>query len=269
MGLRGPPQFLAAKPRVICQCQHRPVADGLLTGNLQHCLPLLIARNPGQLGQPRYKPTLPPIAELVLNWGSTQTLPDDLVALNQPESVRVASDQVASLARLGELAPRTVLNSQDIPLLGGERIVAKQRHGARGSGKVVLPAAAPEHDHAQYDLYQQFISDRSEYRVSVLSGRVVSAYVKHRPEGSGPDNLRPDWRYERASVLPRAVVTAAREAAHWVGLDYAGVDVVEDRSSGRVYCLEANAAPGMSEDTVRSFYAHVQQALRGRAARAS
>ncbi len=206
---------------------------------------------------------------LVLNWGSTQALPDDLVALNQPDSVRVASDQVASLARLRELAPRTVLNPQDIPLLGGERIVAKQRHGARGSGKAVLPASGPARDHAHYDLYQQFIPDRSEYRVSVLSGRVVSAYVKTRPESSGPDDLSPDWRYERASVLPRSVVTAAREAARRVGLDYAGVDVVEDRSSGRVYCLEANAAPGMSEDTVRSFYAHVQQALRGRAARAS
>jgi RimK-like ATP-grasp domain len=206
---------------------------------------------------------------LILNWGSTQALPDDLVALNQPESIRVASDQVASLMRLGELAPRTVLNPQDIPLLGGERIVAKQRHGARGSGKAVLPAGASDRDHAHYDLYQQFISDRSEYRVSVLSGRVVSAYVKNRPEGSGPDDLSPDWRYERASVLPRSVVTAAREAAQRVGLDYAGVDVVEDRSSGRVYCLEANAAPGMSEDTVRSFYAHVQRALRGRATRVS
>ena len=206
---------------------------------------------------------------LVLNWGSTQVLPEDLVTLNQPESVRIASDQVASLVRLGELAPRTVLNPQDISLLGGERIVAKQRHGARGGGKAVLPATAPDRDHAHYDLYQQFIPDRSEYRVSVLSGRVVSAYVKHLPEGSAPDDLHPDWRYERASVLPRAVVTAAREAAQRVGLDYAGVDVVEDRSSARVYCLEANAAPGMSEETVRSFYAHVQQALRGRAAQAS
>jgi RimK-like ATP-grasp domain len=206
---------------------------------------------------------------LVLNWGSTQALPDDLVALNQPESVRVASDQVASLVRLAELAPRTVLNPQDIPLLGGERIVAKQRHGARGSGKAVLPASAPDRDQANYDLYQQFIADRSEYRVSVLSSRVVSAYVKHRPEGSGSEEIHPAWRYERASVLPRAVLTAAREAAQRVGLDYAGVDVVEDRSSGRVYCLEANAAPGMSEDTVRSLYAHLQQALRGRAARAS
>src|SRR5262249_52990072 len=136
-------------------------------------------------------------------------------------------------------------------------------------GKAVLSATASNRDHANYDLYQQFISDRSEYRISVLSDRVVSAYVKNQPEGSAPDDLRSDWRYERASVLPRAVVTAAREAAQRVGLDYAGVDVVEDRSSGRIYCLEANAAPGMSEDTVRSLYAHLQQALRGRTARAS
>ena len=133
----------------------------------------------------------------------------------------------------------------------------------------MLPASAADRDPANYDLYQQFISDRSEYRVSILSGRVVSAYVKNLLEDFARDDLRPDWRYERASVLSRAVVTAAREAAQRVGLDYAGVDVIQDRYTGRVYCLEANAAPGMSEDTVRSLYAHLQQALRGRAARAS
>ena len=128
---------------------------------------------------------------------------------------------------------------------------------------------APARELANYDLYQEYIPDRQEYRVSVLSGRVVSAYARNRPEGSAADDPHPGWRYERASVLPRSVVTAAREAARRVGLDYAGVDVVEDRSNGRVLCLEANAAPGMSEDTVRSLYAHVQQALRGRATRAS
>jgi hypothetical protein len=206
---------------------------------------------------------------LVLNWGAAQTLPDDLVALNHPNSVRIASDQVQGAIRLGDLAPRTVVNPRDVHLLGGERIVAKRRRGSRGSGVAVLPIDAPARELANYDLYQEYIPDRQEYRVSVLSGRVVSAYARHRPEGSAPDDPHPGWRYERASVLPRSVVTAAREAARRVGLDYAGIDVVEDRSNGRVLCLEANAAPGMSEDTVRSLYAHVQQALRGRATRAS
>jgi D-alanine-D-alanine ligase-like ATP-grasp enzyme len=47
------------------------------------------------------------------------------------------------------------------------------------------------------------------------------------------------------------------------------VDVIEDTRTGRVYCLEANAAPGMSEDTLRSLYGHIQNTLRGRLARAS
>ncbi len=53
------------------------------------------------------------------------------------------------------------------------------------------------------------------------------------------------------------------------GLDYAGVDVVVDSQTGRTYCLEANAAPGMSEQTLRSLYAHLQRTVRGRLARAS
>jgi glutathione synthase/RimK-type ligase-like ATP-grasp enzyme len=118
-------------------------------------------------------------------------------------------------------------------------------------------------------MFQEFIPDRREYRVSVLSGRVVSAYLKRPPENASSENLRPDWSFERARVMPRSVVAVARDAARRVGLDYAGVDVIEDTRTGRVYCLEANAAPGMSEETLRSLYGHIQNTLRGRLARAS
>jgi glutathione synthase/RimK-type ligase-like ATP-grasp enzyme len=206
---------------------------------------------------------------LVLNWGSIQPLPPDIVALNRPEVVRVASDQVESLQRLRELAPRTVVNTGDLGLLGSAQAVAKRRHGSRGSGKAVLRADGPIGACAGYDLYQEFVPDRREYRVSVLSDRIVSAYVKRSPAGTALDDLRPAWSFERAPVIPRAVAAVAKEGARRVGLDYAGVDVVEDLRTGRVYCLEANAAPGMSEDTIKSVYAHIQQTLRGRLARAS
>ncbi len=206
---------------------------------------------------------------LVINWGGSDQLPTDLVALNRPEAVRISSDQVESLRRLGELAPRTVARPDETGLLGSERVVAKRRHGARGSGKAVIWADAAWSERARYDLFQEFIPQRREYRVSVLSGRVVSAYLKQPPEGASPEDLRPGWSFERAQVLPRSVAASAREAARRIGLDYAGVDVIEDAHTGRVYCLEANAAPGMSEDTLRSLYSHIQQTLRGRLARAS
>ncbi len=199
---------------------------------------------------------------VVLNWGSTQSLPPEIVALNRSESVRVSADQVESLQRLRELAPRTVVNPADLALLGTDRVVAKRRHGSRGRGKVVIPAHGGLAERAEYDCYQEFIPERREYRVSVLSGRIVSAYRKRPPEGAAPDDLRPAWSFERLEVIPRAVAGLAKEAARRIGLDYAGVDVIDNLRTGRAYCLEANAAPGMSEDTLKSLYAHLQETLR-------
>ena len=209
-----------------------------------------------------------PLPPLVINWGSSDSLPPDLVTLNRPEAVRIASDQVESIRRLGELAPRTVLRPDDMQLLRSDRVVAKTRHGARGAGKAVIAADAPWSERARHDLFQELVPRHREFRVSLLGNRVTSAYLKRPPEGTQADNLRPDWTHERVDVLPRAVVSAAREAARRIGLDYAGVDVIED-PNGRVYCLEANAAPGMSEHTLRSLYAQVQQTVRGHLREAS
>ena len=206
---------------------------------------------------------------LVLNWGGSESLPADLVALNRPDAVRIASDQVESVRRLGELAPRTVLRPEDLHLLGSDRVVAKQRQGARGSGKAVIAADSPPSDLVHHDLFQALVVDRDEYRVGVLNGALISAFAKRAPAGTQPENLRPDWHHELLQTLPASVVAVAREGARRIGLDYAGVDVVVDRQTGRAYCLEANAAPGMSEPTLRSLYAHLQQTLRRRLARAS
>ena len=205
---------------------------------------------------------------LVLNWGWADPLPADIVALNNPDAVRIASDQVESLRRLGGLAPRTVLNPSSLGLLGTQQAVAKRRRGSHGSGKAVVACAGEPADRSGYDLYQEFIPSRREWRVNVLSGRVVSAYLKEPPPDSPPESLRPDWSFRQADVLPRAVVHVAREASGRVGLDYAGIDVVEDLDTGRVLCLEANTAPGASPETLRSFYGQVQSTLRGRARRA-
>ena len=245
----------------------RSLPSQSLTGNVE-----AVARQGAQLyvvndasEVPRGGDTPP----LVINWGGNESLPAGLVALNQPEAVRIASDQVESVRRLGELAPRTVLRPDDLALLGTDRVVAKQRQGARGTGKTVIPVDAPWGDRARYDLFQELVADRDEYRLSILSGRIVSAYQKRAPEGTSPENLRPEWSHELVHDLPASVAAVAREGARRIGLDYAGVDVVVDRSTGRAYCIEANAAPGMSEQTLRSLYAQIQQTVRQRLARAS
>ena len=201
---------------------------------------------------------------LVINWGSDRPLPQGLVAVNRPEAVRTAADQVECLRRLGELAPRTVLNPQDLDLLGSERVVAKRRTGMQGRGKSVIAVGADPAQRAGYDVFQEFIPERREYRVTLNSNRVVSAHLKRPPEGAGAEDLRPGWSYERLDSIPKSVARVAREAATRIGLDLAGVDVIEDLRTGRVLCLEANSAPGMSADTLQSLYSGVQRMVRGR-----
>src|SRR5262249_44362456 len=86
--------------------------------------------------------------------------------------------------------PRTVFNPQDVHLLGIERVVGMRRRGTGGMGKRVLFATAPAAEMAEFDLYQEFAANRREFRVSVLSGRVVSAYLRRPPASAGPEDLR-------------------------------------------------------------------------------
>ena len=72
---------------------------------------LQLVHDPSEI---RREGELPP---LVLNWGGSDSLPADLIALNRPEAVRMASDHVESVRRLGGLAPRTVLRPDDMHLL--------------------------------------------------------------------------------------------------------------------------------------------------------
>jgi len=57
--------------------------------------------NQGARGQVVHDPSEIPhdaaMPPLVLNWGGKEALPADLVALNRPEAVRIASDQVESV----------------------------------------------------------------------------------------------------------------------------------------------------------------------------
>ncbi|MDQ6945803.1 MAG: hypothetical protein M3256_05895 [Actinomycetota bacterium] len=202
------------------------------------------------------------VPALVLNWGSTQPIPPGLVVLNPPESVRVAADQVESLRRLRELSPRTVLNPADIASLGTDRVVAKRRRGARGSGNALLKREAPSDATAGFDLYQEHLANRREWRLNVLSGRLTSAYLKQPAADPPADGLPTGFSYSSAREVPVTVAAVAKEASRRLGCDCAGIDVVEDLDTGRIMCFEANTAPGMSTATLQSLYTHVQQALR-------
>ena len=74
-----------------------------------------------------------------------------------------------------------------------------------------------------------------------------------------------------SEIRTRCVIVGGGPAGMMVGylLARAGVDVIEDLRTGRVLCLEANSAPGMSANTLQSLYSGVQRTIRGRMERAA
>lgn len=198
-------------------------------------------------------PAPPPDADVVVNWGFSEvSVPEGFRVVNGGGSAPV-SDKCECLRRLGDLAPRTARDWNQAALLG-ERVVGKQSKGAtRGAGKEVLDVGseAAARRNYRYDLFQEFFPERDEYRVVLLGDSVLTAHSKNAVPGSLPEDLSPRREYVRLSELPRGVLEMAKEARRRVGVDLAGVDIVRDRRTGRWYVLEVNAAPGMSEATLR------------------
>ncbi|MGB9848874.1 MAG: ATP-grasp domain-containing protein [Moorellaceae bacterium] len=183
-----------------------------------------------------------------INWGSGGVFGEGVA--NRDTSGTV--DKAEMLRRLGDLAPRSTFDVREAERLFGNRVVAKQRSGARGEGKEVIDLGTEEGRRKayMYDFFQEFIPERDEYRVTLFGDEVLTAYRKNAVPGSGPEELSPERAYERVQRLPREAVEAAKEARRRCGVDLAGVDLIRDWRDGRWYVLEVNAAPGMGRDTL-------------------
>lgn len=197
-------------------------------------------------------PRRAPQDSIFVNWGGYEGIPDD--ALNTGDAVTRCRNKVQNVQALGDLAPMTVLDPTLVGTLPGNRIVAKRRYGQQGSGKAVISKDSSARTLGQYEIFQEFIPHRREYRVSVLNGdRIVTAMLK-KPQSNDPEALAGGFRFDRLQSISQTVADVALAAAQRTGLGYTGVDVVEDLDTGRVLCFETNSAPGMAPSTIRNLY---------------
>ncbi len=97
-----------------------------------------------------------------------------------------------------------------------------------------------------FAIAQRFIPNAGDYRVLVLGRRIY--LVVHRNRVNDDTHLNNTSRGGSAtlldaSTLPTSVQTASIVAAKVLDLGVAGVDMVQDTSSGVWYCLEVNDGP--------------------------
>lgn len=131
----------------------------------------------------------------------------------------------------------------------GEEVVYKTAIGTHGGGTWKLDFDDPVNPMvgSRQAFLQEYIehdADRHrDLRVYVVGQQVVGAMNRYAPEGEWRTNVALGGDVEDATAdLPDSVVSIAKRATDEIGLDYAGVDIVE--GSDGWYVLEVNPTAG-------------------------
>jgi tetrahydromethanopterin:alpha-L-glutamate ligase len=124
----------------------------------------------------------------------------------------------------------------------GHRVVVKPLFGSQGKGVRLLSAGdelPPADEYCGVYYLQRFVEGDCDYRVFVIAGEAVAAMVRR---GAGwLHNVALGARCEPA-VLDEELTQLAQRAVHAIGMDYAGVDIMRERS-GSACVIEVNGIP--------------------------
>jgi RimK family alpha-L-glutamate ligase len=131
----------------------------------------------------------------------------------------------------------------------GEEVVYKTAIGTHGGGTWKVSADDPVNPMvgSRQAFLQRFIDHdeerHSDLRIYTVGEKVVGAMNRYAPEGEWRTNVALGGDVENATDgLKEEVKTMAKRAADVVGLDYAGVDIVEGNDG--YYILEVNPTAG-------------------------
>ena len=179
--------------------------------------------------------------------------------VNGSRAIECSRDKLRALqllAQAGVPVPRTVLargagNLAALVLqVGGLPAILKVLQGTQGVG-VMIAHSMPEvesilttlRDLGQEILLQEYVSESrgSDVRALVVSGRVVGAMRREARVGEFRSNLHRGGE-GRGLLLEPAFEAAAVRAARVLGLEVAGVDLLESASGPKV--MEVNSSPG-------------------------
>jgi ribosomal protein S6--L-glutamate ligase len=215
------------------------------------------------VGSRRPQVLLPRIGATIKEYGLTMIRHFDLMGVrvvNRFEALLLASNKFLSLqalCRQGIPVPETRYASnranfeKAVSSLGGFPVVIKIARSRQGSGVFLLDSPGKgkgileeELNRGRGLLVQSYIPPerRRDYRLLVVGERVVGAMVLRPKKGDFRANIHLGGKaesFEPAEDLCRTAVSSARA----LGLDIAGVDVIEDEG-GVLRVVEVNSSPG-------------------------
>jgi glutathione synthase/RimK-type ligase-like ATP-grasp enzyme len=106
-------------------------------------------------------------------------------------------------------------------------------------------------DNGKYNRYifQEYIPNDFDYRVVVANGKPTSVCKRTRIKDKYRNNVALGAKEEFVNLwdVPNSVLDIATKSAKSLKLNWAGVDVVTHKDTGKNYILEVNRRPGLTE----------------------
>jgi ribosomal protein S6--L-glutamate ligase len=205
---------------------------------------------------------LPRIGASITGYGLSVVNQFDMMGvpvLNNSVPIARARDKLRALqllSRFGMDIPRTVMcrYREEVPLaleqVGGLPCIVKLLQGTQGVGVLIANSMAEVQGMldtlwtlGQEILLQELIAESrgKDVRALVVGDRVVAAMRRTARQGEFRSNLHRGGEAE-ALDLPRPYAAAAVKAARVIGLEVAGVDMLESRDGPKI--MEVNSSPG-------------------------
>lgn len=200
--------------------------------------------------------------KIILNWGNSNCPYQGANVLNQPSAIRQTVDKLKFFRLmmqkgLSGYLPNYFTNREDIPDEAFPIFCRTTTTGLDGAGIVI---ASKRSELVAATLYTSFLKDTTEYRVTIFKDTVTDVQTKLPRIG---ENAHPmirtfgnGWGFQRKAVLAvveAKIVAASKAALSAAGLDFGGVDVLFNHTTGRACVLEVNTAMGLEGDALDRF----------------
>lgn len=194
---------------------------------------------------------LPNDAEYLFRWGTTVNVGGDVKVVNKIKAINTSADKATFRKTLADngLAPRTHVdikgfrNDEFWPALvrPAEHQRSQDMHLCNNPWDVMEAL-----DKVGREFYiSEFIQKAREFRVMVVSGRVVWVIEKHpknKDDVSWGCVTEGTFDYVGWEDWPIALVSNALRAFSLSTLDFGAIDIIMD-AEGNAYSLEINTAP--------------------------
>jgi ribosomal protein S6--L-glutamate ligase len=216
----------------------------------------------GAVPIPQFDVVLPRIGASITEYGLAVVKHFEALGttvVNSSRAIAESRNKMRSLQVLAEAglqAPATVLTRNArgfrsaIQAVKGFPVVLKVLQGTQGVGVMLVHSPVSlgsvidaMHGLDQDVMIQQFIAEGAgrDYRAFVVGDRVVATMMRTAPEGEFRSNIHRGGQGKLVK-LPRAYQRAAILAAKSLGLQVAGVDLMESNQGPMI--IEVNSSPG-------------------------